>query len=246
MSGLSDLALWNRIRSFELDKADIGLPFSARLARENDWDLEFARRVCEEYKKFIYLVCISDQMVTPSVEVDEAWHLHLVYTKSYWRDFCGDVLWRDLHHIPTEGGMQEGEKFNAAYERTLALYKQQFGEDPPVDIWPSAHRRFAQPTVQKVDTRDYVMFRRSDGLFAVVMGGIVALCLAAFLFGTPWQVVAFALLGGLIASAEFTLPFARERKKKAGKAQGGAGCGGGGGCGGGNSGCGGGGCGGGS
>ncbi|RWO26485.1 hypothetical protein [Mesorhizobium sp.] len=110
MSGPSDLNLWHRIEGYNFDQPDINLPFSARLARENGWPPEFAQRVVEEYKKFVYLMCVSDEMLTPSQEVDEAWHLHLVYTRSYWDNFCRGVLGRDIHHEPTEGGAAENAK----------------------------------------------------------------------------------------------------------------------------------------
>lgn len=145
MGELSDLNLWNRINSFQLDKADTTLPFSARLARENGWDEPFARQVCDEYKKYIYLACISPDIVTPSEQVDAAWHLHLVYTKSYWQDFCRDALERDLHHTPTEGGPDETTKFRGAYQRALELYEQEFGALPPPDIWPPVEQRFVLP-----------------------------------------------------------------------------------------------------
>jgi hypothetical protein len=108
---VTDLPLWKRIENFEIDEVGIELPFSKRLARENSWPSEFALRVIEEYKKFIYLTSISEGPVTPSDEVDQAWHLHLTYTQSYWDQLCDNVLGRRLHHNPTKGGKQESNKF---------------------------------------------------------------------------------------------------------------------------------------
>ena len=34
--------------------------------------------------------------IGPSDEVDQAWHLHLVYTRSYWGEFCPNVLGKPL------------------------------------------------------------------------------------------------------------------------------------------------------
>ncbi len=64
MTGLSDATLWNRIESWQFDKPDVSLPFSGRLARETGWEPEFARAVIDEYRRFIYLACISDGIVT--------------------------------------------------------------------------------------------------------------------------------------------------------------------------------------
>ena len=47
--------LWNRIQNFELDDIDSAYTFSDRLALENGWTLEYALRVIDEYKKYIFL-----------------------------------------------------------------------------------------------------------------------------------------------------------------------------------------------
>ncbi|MES2925109.1 MAG: hypothetical protein V4819_26380 [Verrucomicrobiota bacterium] len=132
-----------RIESFRIDDPESSLPFTSRLAREQGWTHAFAARVVVEYKRFLYLAMVAGHPVTPSEEVDQAWHLHLVYTKSYWQDLCRDVLGRDLHHEPTAGGAREGAKFVDWYSRTLESYQMTFGAPPPADIWPDPARRFA-------------------------------------------------------------------------------------------------------
>jgi hypothetical protein len=135
--------LWQRIESFEIDDPAASFPFSARLARENGWTREFALRVVDEYKRFVFLMVVAGHPVTPSDEVDQAWHLHLVYTRSYWEELCGEVLNRAVHHGPTKGGHAEGERFEDQYLKTLASYQEYFGECPPSDIWPPCEVRFA-------------------------------------------------------------------------------------------------------
>ena len=99
--------LYARLQSFEFDKPGISLPFSARLARDCMWTRQHTERVCEEYRKFLFLACVVDHVVTPSDDVDQAWHLHLTYTQSYWDDLCANVLGQRLHHKPTEGGEEQ-------------------------------------------------------------------------------------------------------------------------------------------
>lgn len=99
--------LLDRLSALELDKDGTELPFSSRLARDNMWTREFALRICDEYRLFLFLASTSPRMVTPSVAVDEAWHLHLLYTISYWTDLCANTLGHALHHIPTEGGDEQ-------------------------------------------------------------------------------------------------------------------------------------------
>ncbi len=138
------LELYQRIQAFSLDAADAHLPFSTRLARDNGWTIEYANSVINEYKKFIFLAVVADHPVTPSDQVDQVWHLHLLYTHSYWQEFCLKVLQMPLHHGPTQGGSRERRKFDDWYNKTLASYEQFFQQSPPVDIWPPSHIRFGR------------------------------------------------------------------------------------------------------
>ena len=128
--------LWRRIQSFSFDDGDVDHPFAARLARENRWSAEFTARVIEEYRRFVFLSVAAGHAVTPSKIVDEAWHLHLIYTRSYWERLCPLVLGRPLHHEPSRGGAQEEEKFREQYRKTLASYRRFF---------PAIHRRISGP-----------------------------------------------------------------------------------------------------
>jgi hypothetical protein len=145
------LKLWSAIRDFELDDETSSFTFSDRLAKENGWTREFTFRAIEEYKKFMFLVCITNQPLSPSDQVDQVWHLHLLYTQSYWKDFCSVVLEREVHHGPTKGGAGEERKFTDWYSRTLYYYKEQFGADPPADLWPDANLRFKKTNFRRVD-----------------------------------------------------------------------------------------------
>jgi uncharacterized protein (TIGR04222 family) len=128
--------LWQQLRDFQFDESGSPLTFLARLAREQGWSLTFAKRVVDEYKRFVFLAMVADHEVTPSQIVDEAWHLHLTYTRSYWDNLCRKVLGKPLHHIPTRGGEKERSRHNDQYAKTLASYERWFGETPPDDIWP--------------------------------------------------------------------------------------------------------------
>ena len=123
--------LWETIRRFSLDDPAAAFSFTDRLARENGWPLDLALRAVEEYKRFMFLLCVTDEPLTPSDEVDQVWHLHLLYTRSYWIDFCQHTLARPIHHGPARGGAQEQDKFTDWYGRTLTQYAAVFGAPPP-------------------------------------------------------------------------------------------------------------------
>lgn len=128
--------LRSRVESFSLDDPNSSLSFTSRLARENGWSKEYASRVVREYKRFAVMAVAGEGPVTPPDPVDQAWHLHLCYTRSYWEEFCGKVLRVPLHHEPTRGGRDEHVKHEDQYARTLSLYRELFGEETPRDIWP--------------------------------------------------------------------------------------------------------------
>ncbi len=154
---MKNKALWKKIQAFEFDDPSAGFSFSNRLASENHWSSEFTLRVIEEYRKFLYLCCASDFSITPSREVDEAWHLHLCYTKSYWEDLCSNTLGRKLHHGPTKGGRFERAKFIDWYEGTKKNYLLEFMEKPPADIWPSSELRFSPEKIRKVNQQNHLI-----------------------------------------------------------------------------------------
>ncbi|MCZ8369246.1 MAG: hypothetical protein O9293_04650 [Porphyrobacter sp.] len=176
MSSPSDDALWQRIADHRIGPADASLSFTARLARENRWSEGHAQRVIGEYKRFCYLAMRAGHEVTPSDAVDQAWHLHLSYTRDYWQVFCPQVLQAELHHGPTQGGTAERERFYRQYADTLAAYEAAFSEVPPADIWPAARRRFSvDPQGVRVNFSDGIMLQRR-----------VALALGLIVFVTGW------------------------------------------------------------
>lgn len=137
--------LYRAISEFQIDEPHSTLTFTDRLARDNGWASDYARRVVEEYKRFAFLSVVAGHIVAPSDEVDQAWYLHLTYTQSYWTKFC-PLLGKRLHHHPTRGGSDEHRKHLMMYEQTLASYARVFGHAPPVDVWPPAAARFRSGT----------------------------------------------------------------------------------------------------
>jgi hypothetical protein len=138
------IELLHRIQEFQLDNPDSNFSFSQRLARENGWTVQYAKSVINEYKKFIFLAVIAEHPVTPSDQVDQVWHLHLSYSRSYWEEFCSKVLQQPLHHQPTRGLKEDQENFPKWYSKTLTSYAKLFQTQPPADIWPQTKTRFSR------------------------------------------------------------------------------------------------------
>lgn len=136
--------VYQRLNDYDFDRPDSPLPFSRRLSKENRWSRAFTDRTIREYKRFAFLAVVAGHPVSPSDQVDQVWHLHLTYTRSYWQEFCDDILGMPLHHEPTKGGASERAKHDDWYRKTLESYTRVFGHAPSADLWPPAATRFGR------------------------------------------------------------------------------------------------------
>jgi hypothetical protein len=146
--------LWNKIQNLEIDDIDSSFTFTDRLARENDWSIEYSLRAILEYKKFIFLITISDFPQTPSDQIDQVWHLHLLYTESYWIELCKNTINKNIHHGPTKGS-EERTLFKEQYIKTLEFYESIFKEKPPKDIWIDVEIRFKEIHFTRINRKKY-------------------------------------------------------------------------------------------
>jgi hypothetical protein len=148
--------LWINLRGFSFDEPGTVLTFEAKLARLHGWSLVYTRRVIQEYRRFLLLAATAEVVVSPSEQVDQAWHLHLTFTRNYWSSLCEQVIGRPLHHEPSRGGPDEQRKYRGLYQQTLTLYERVFGHPPPSDIWSDVETRFGHDLgLQMVNRNDY-------------------------------------------------------------------------------------------
>jgi len=191
MNKPSQQELWEKIQNFSLDDPYSSYPFSKKLAQQNNWPVSFTSKAIEEYKKFIFLCCISPTGASPSETVDEVWHLHLTYTDNYWNQFCKQTLGKDIHHHPSKGGAEEKEKHVNWYAATLKLYTTIFNSPPPEDIWPP----FEKPA-DEIDEPVYdpvLMKKLVIGFFTIVL--FFATAVNLFHTKGPEFLVYYALIG---------------------------------------------------
>ncbi|RKQ51700.1 hypothetical protein BXY85_2731 [Roseivirga pacifica] len=152
--------LWDKLKKFELDNPSSDYTFSLRLVKENGWSLTYALQAIEEYKKFIFLACTSGHPVTPSDQIDQVWHLHLIYTHSYWIDLCKYTLNREIHHGPTSGGSESSKTFKSYYDQTLNSYRIKFNKPAPSHIWPDCETRFSDNNFRRVNIKENWIIRK--------------------------------------------------------------------------------------
>jgi len=199
--------LWQSLEAFQIDQPDAKLTFVRRLAQENRWKLRFAERVFVEYKRFLYLAAAADHPASPPDAVDQAWHLHLAYTRSYWDELCSKLLKQQLHHLPTLGGSAEDDKHSDLYARTLESYEQAFGHRPPADIWPAANQGpVSEEKFARIRSSDYWMIKRPGLRFrkTVVAAALISVfgaTMAACSSESGGSPLPLFFIGGIIAAA---------------------------------------------
>lgn len=127
--------LWDEIAAKFGGQNPFTLAFADKLSRKLNWKKKFALKAIWEYKKFVYMGVISDFSVTPSKVIDQVWHEHLLFSSGY-RKFCKEIIQYDFDHNPELVAVDsQTEAFQSQYFHTIELYKQEFGFDPPHEIW---------------------------------------------------------------------------------------------------------------
>jgi hypothetical protein len=142
------MAIWKRLQDFSLDEENAPYPFSLRLEEEQDWTSEFTARAIEEYKRFIFLAAFAGHQATPSFVTDEVWHLHLIYSRSYWDEMCIGILGRLIHHNPGSGLASQEQIFHGQYQKMLQSYRR-FFDEPPALIWGPENAKQVRPKGRK-------------------------------------------------------------------------------------------------
>jgi hypothetical protein len=85
-------ALWEKILAIDLTRV------LARLIHKLHFTPDRAEEAIKGYRQYLYLINTVGKM-TPSADVDEAWHAHILHLPAYVRDCMasfGKVIW----HVP--------------------------------------------------------------------------------------------------------------------------------------------------
>lgn len=100
-----------------------------------------ARKAIAEYRKMLLLVQKHPKNpVVPSKLVDLVWHEHILDTVAYERDTLR-MFGRFIHHKPSFGGEEEKAELESHQQEMYQAYVRAFGEEPPRDMWPTAHKK---------------------------------------------------------------------------------------------------------
>ncbi|MCD6050790.1 MAG: hypothetical protein K0Q55_2193 [Verrucomicrobia bacterium] len=193
----SQRGLWERISRYTFDTPGTAYPFVERLAEENGWPLGYALRVEEEYRRFAFLAVSAGHPVSPPDTVDQAWHLHQLYSDSYWEDFCNQTLGTAFSHHPTKGGAAEQNKFADWYKLTTESYVRFFGQPPPTDIWPPVGPSISQEhDFARVDRKNNWVFPKAKFWTLVMFLGLLGITTGVL------ALVGTVTMGGSVLNAQ--------------------------------------------
>ncbi|GKY87255.1 hypothetical protein [Sinisalibacter aestuarii] len=123
-------SLWYRIRGAHLPVERDGRSFAEHLAEITGLSPAAALRLELEYRRFLYLAALTSAPRVPPGLVRVAWSYHAEH-EGYGKEFCDWIIGRRLTFAPTV------EAPARAYAETVAAYLQEFGAEPPAEVWPA-------------------------------------------------------------------------------------------------------------
>jgi hypothetical protein len=119
MSVVLRVAASNPLPNFDLSKV------MARVSKKNpDWSVDRLANAELEYRRYL-LLCRTyvGSRVSPSHDVDQVWHAHILHTQQYAND-CNRFFGYFLHHEPFSGDSSEPRPKN----NIARFYVELFGE----------------------------------------------------------------------------------------------------------------------
>jgi hypothetical protein len=87
----------------QIDSIDFSNIRSKVIEAYSDWSITYIEEIEKLYKYFLALCALyPNDSFSPTLEVDEFWHFHILDTKVYAND-CRTYLGYFLHHVPNYG-----------------------------------------------------------------------------------------------------------------------------------------------
>lgn len=86
--------LWGKIEQLDLSL------ISDRLIIKHKWPKDRADEAIHGYRQYLYLTQTLGKPISPTSDIDEVWHQHILHTNKYELD-CQKIFGKFLHHFPT-------------------------------------------------------------------------------------------------------------------------------------------------
>ena len=101
-----------------------------KIVAATDIEKDEAVDILRELIRFLHLVHLTTERLTPSHKVDMAWHEFILFTKAY-ADFCTNHFGRFIHHYPSE--IEADNKIG--FKKLHYHYEKHFGIKPNPKFW---------------------------------------------------------------------------------------------------------------
>ena len=95
---------------------------------------EFAEAIVREAKRMLLLHHASHEPICPSIEIDDAWHEMMLFTRFY-QEFCAFLGGFVDHEPEPEGDVPTNSGGTSVYDLTLRNYQKYFGVEPDQRYW---------------------------------------------------------------------------------------------------------------
>ena len=93
-------------------------------------------RIAREYRRFLGIIAAYPNDRFPISEpVDAMWHVHILFTRDYTRMSLA-VRGEYINHDPVLSEAQRAALEPFYIGGTIARYREIYGEEPPIDLWP--------------------------------------------------------------------------------------------------------------
>jgi hypothetical protein len=92
--------------------------------------LKESETILVEVLRYLELVYLSGERLTPSHKVDLAWHEFILFTKQY-ADFCSKHFNCFIHHYPGDNHSEN----KMAFKKLHYHYQKHFGIKPNPEFW---------------------------------------------------------------------------------------------------------------
>lgn len=185
--------VWQRLENFSFENPDNPVRFHEKLARRGKWTPEFTTEVIEDYRRFLFLIATTREILIPPPPVDLAWNININYYKSSWNALLKDILPMNVKRkIPDSEDNEEPQWDIDHYNRTLELYKQAFHTWPDASIWPDPHEWF-YPKIVITGKRGKPLLKIPSKSIAWILV-IIFFFLPAFTSSFKWSIIPMVLI----------------------------------------------------
>jgi hypothetical protein len=126
--------LWLKLGAMNAQNMQAFAPMMKMMEHQMGANAEMAKRVIEEYQKFLYLALKAGHQVIPPGVINDLWTAHMEQARNYW-----EQLGQAIGEKPATPGL-DAKGFASmadAWTATLQSYEKFFGAKPPMDIWGS-------------------------------------------------------------------------------------------------------------